>query len=576
MSEEKLVYAPLIRVSTERQEKQGESLNTQRKQLETAILHLGGRIFDWYGGQEHATPDQERQEMERLMRDALDHKIEAIMVTDISRWSRDNRKSKDYVRQLKDNGIKFFVGTKELSLYDPTQAFMLGISVEVAEFFASEQAYKSIINRIERAKAGRPSSSGRVPFGRLFNKKTGEWTVDEEKRKVVEEAAHLYLYENVTFKQLGKRFGINHAYLWQVLTQRCGDTWEQRFREKRFGIDETVQTPVPRLLPDETIQQIKAKCDARKVWDKGSPGFHHYLLGHIIFDEESGYALTGLTNHLGQQHYRPFSHNIKRYMINAQALEKAILDALFRALSDTSALTSAVFEGNPRGTVAEGLGKRKAECDKSLRSCDKKISNMLTAIERYGGQNVDSFLEKLEERMRVLEQERSSLLFELKTIDDQLAELPTQVEIANKREWMRRQIAMRTSESYFRSPAAFYDLPYEDQRKLVILLFGGKDASGKRYGIYVKPLGGSPRRYSFSAYGRLGNVDGWIESRTGRYSSNAAEVFDSSNGNLHGEVGKVVRQANSDVFERYDKDELSGREYKARMVSEGGADQSRL
>jgi DNA invertase Pin-like site-specific DNA recombinase len=166
-------FAPLIRVSTERQEKQGESLKTQRKQLESAIASLGGDIYRWYAGQEHATPDQERRILEELMRDVVDKRFDAVMVADFSRWSRDNGKSKEYTRILKDKGIRFFVGSREIDLFDPSQAFMLGMSVEVAEFFAREQAYKSIINRIERAKGGYLSSSGRVPYGRVFNRVMG-------------------------------------------------------------------------------------------------------------------------------------------------------------------------------------------------------------------------------------------------------------------------------------------------------------------------------------------------------------------------------------------------------------------
>src|SRR3990170_7007758 len=117
-----LEFAPLVRVSTERQEKQGESLNTQRTQLEASVETLGGEVYRWYAGQEHATPDQERRILEQLMRDATDRKFDAVIVADISRWSRDNGKSKEYVRVLKDQGIKFFVGTREMNLFDPTQA----------------------------------------------------------------------------------------------------------------------------------------------------------------------------------------------------------------------------------------------------------------------------------------------------------------------------------------------------------------------------------------------------------------------------------------------------------------------
>ncbi len=45
---EKLIFAPLIRVSTEAQAKKGESLNTQKKQLQAAIDSLGGKVHRWY------------------------------------------------------------------------------------------------------------------------------------------------------------------------------------------------------------------------------------------------------------------------------------------------------------------------------------------------------------------------------------------------------------------------------------------------------------------------------------------------------------------------------------------------
>ena len=48
--------APIIRVSTEDQQRRGESLQTQKKQIETAVEQLNGTIIGWqYCGQESAT-----------------------------------------------------------------------------------------------------------------------------------------------------------------------------------------------------------------------------------------------------------------------------------------------------------------------------------------------------------------------------------------------------------------------------------------------------------------------------------------------------------------------------------------
>ncbi|MGA9754345.1 MAG: recombinase family protein [Desulfobaccales bacterium] len=166
--EKKLLFAPLIRVSTEAQERQGESLRVQREQLTRAIETLGGEVFKWYAGQEHATPDYERGILEQLMADAQARQFDAVMVADLSRWSRDNGKSKQHIRVLQKSGIRFFEGARQINLFDPVQAFVVGIGVEAAEFFSSQQSYKSILSRINRAQRGQPAS-GKLPYGRTFN-----------------------------------------------------------------------------------------------------------------------------------------------------------------------------------------------------------------------------------------------------------------------------------------------------------------------------------------------------------------------------------------------------------------------
>ena len=44
-----LRFAAFIRVSTERQEKEGESLRTQKTDIQKSVEELGGSIIAWYG-----------------------------------------------------------------------------------------------------------------------------------------------------------------------------------------------------------------------------------------------------------------------------------------------------------------------------------------------------------------------------------------------------------------------------------------------------------------------------------------------------------------------------------------------
>ena len=86
MADKPLRFAPLVRVSTEDQEKRGESLKVQQVQIEQAVKTLGGVLIPepWrYSGQEHATAGFERKKFDELLRDARKGLFDAVIVVDL-------------------------------------------------------------------------------------------------------------------------------------------------------------------------------------------------------------------------------------------------------------------------------------------------------------------------------------------------------------------------------------------------------------------------------------------------------------------------------------------------------------
>jgi hypothetical protein len=63
-------------------------------------------------------------------------------------------------------------------------------------------------------------------------------------------------------------------------------------------------------------------------------------------------------------------------------------------------------------------------------------------------------------------------------------------------------------ESAAMSGLLFESLPFDEKKKLVNEVFGGQDENGNEYGVYVKPLKGKPRKYEFTARGRIGDIRG--------------------------------------------------------------------
>jgi DNA invertase Pin-like site-specific DNA recombinase len=502
-------------VSTETQKKKGESLNVQTNQLTEAIKSLGGTVAQWYKGQEHATPDQERKILEQLIEDAKAKKFDAVMVADLSRWSRDNHRSKEDLEILRSNGIRFFVRTQEYDLFEPTQRLFVGMSVEIGEFQARQQAYKSQLSRIARARQNIPTS-GKLPYGRKWNKLTAQWELIKEDKEKIEGIAREYLDEDIDFEALGKRHGINGPYLHKVLTKRCGDTWTTKFKSptqnKEKPFEEVLHTGLPRLLDEETIRKIKAKCEARRTWTHGVIKYH-YLFARKIFDVATGYSLTGTTNQRGVRYYRPYKGKGYQYSLNAEVLENAVLLELFEALSNKRKLKEAVFDGSPIRDVYEGLCKKVTQKQKELKSINAQLDNFTRAIGNYNGKDLDSFLQGLEPKIRPLSDRKQAIEPEIQSYKKQLETLPTEEEIddASKRS---KDILKRIKAEYLTSVNSFIELSDEKWKKLIDLIFGGKDLNGKRYGVYIRRVDGKPIRYRYVAYGRLGSIDGSLVART--------------------------------------------------------------
>jgi DNA invertase Pin-like site-specific DNA recombinase len=264
-----LRFACLIRVSTERQEKQGESLATQRAANARDVAGMGGTIVAWYGGQEHGTAGWEHREVDRLIADAAKGRFDAVVVAYADRWSRDNAKSKAGLEAFRTHGIRFFMGATEMDLYDPQHRLLLGVSAEMGEFIALQQAKKSIESRIERARRGVPTAS-RLPYARVFDKATGAWRLDPDKLAVITDIIDRYL-QGVPLLALAKEYGLDHSGLCRVLKNQLGDAWEMVFASDKLNIHETVPFTIPPLeLADKTPARSRKALFSKKLCPRGS------------------------------------------------------------------------------------------------------------------------------------------------------------------------------------------------------------------------------------------------------------------------------------------------------------------
>ncbi len=500
-----LRFAPLIRVSTESQATKGESLSTQTEQIQQYVKSLKGVIPEncWrYSGQEHATPEQERSKLEKLLADSANGKFDAVIVCDASRWSRDNLKSKEGLNILRQNGTRFFVGTMEYDLFNPEHAFILGMSAEIGEFQARTQALKSITNRINRARRNVPTA-GKLPYGRTFDRQTEKWGIDPEKHKKIQWASEQYL-DGMSIVEIGKVLEMNYVNLWKIMNHRSGTKWECRFTNKAVNVDETVTINIPPLLDETTIQAIKEKAAANKTYERGMLK-NKYLLSRVVFCKHCGYVLGSQTNKNGKQYYR-HPRNQKRSCtvknwVPAEPLGQAVLSVLFQMFGDVERIEQAIKKAVPDfskiQTMREELSELKEKEKQIIQQRDQLVKLAATGV--LSDDEIKNQIQPIRDRLQAIEKRMDVLEF-------QIADEPDPEQIRKKSKLATAVLVNALKNPGPKSIEKLLKGPFERQRKIIEKAFSGKDREGNRLGVYVEQTGDPNRHWKFEVRAVLDQV----------------------------------------------------------------------
>ncbi|MBN2611761.1 MAG: recombinase family protein [Bacteroidales bacterium] len=478
MRTQQLKFAPIIRVSTEQQEKRGESLRTQRSQIEHYVKTLNGIIPDYcwrYAGQESATPDKERTLLNTLLEDSGKGLFDAVIVCDASRWSRDNLKNKEGLNILRANKIRFFVGATEYDLYNPAQNLFLGMSAEIGEYQAREQALKSITNRINRAKRGIPTA-GKLPYGRTWNEAEG-WQIDEEKQKIIQQAANRYL-SGEGIPAIAASLKMNASNLWKLLTKRCGTTWECRFVNKKVNIDEKVAMSIPPLLDEANITAIHERARNNIKGVRGHRKYHYVLTG-FVFCKRCGYTFACNTNPLKKQYYRHSKNNKAcsfHKFIPANELDNLVLMQLVKTFGDAELIEQAIKKATPDIERRKELTREQIKLQVVLKKISSQKINLIEAV-------ADGLLNKTEigEKMNKLRSQEEAITQRLSIIDLELSNIPSLEQIKRSSQWAVKVISNSTKNN----PGLIFKKDFQWKRRLAEKAFSGVGIDGKRLGVYV-------------------------------------------------------------------------------------------
>lgn len=490
-TKKQLKFALLARVSTEEQGKRGHSIDEQVRQCERAIDSLNGKLVKTYAGQQHSTKGADTYLFDEILQDALTNKWDALLTAFPDRFSRDNVKASQGLDILRKNKKRFFVLSKEYDLWNTDDRFFLSMSYLMAQKSAEDYAQRSRNNRMDAARQinsqGYNNCVSTPPYGRIWDKEKKLWSVDNDKKRIVEKAAELYLNDG-NFKSYAKNeANMTVTNLLKTIRVKSGGTMQVKFKRTEINPqDEVLTLKIPRLLSEKVIKAVAKKADERRTFEVGQPPKHSYLLTGHIFCGHCEKALTGQTYTSGGRHYAYYRHDTKNKCMDhfnyfrAVELEELVYNMLIKKLSDHKQLFEATKKATPTINDQTVLQKKITKAEAGLKQIKKQIDTIVEKISLslLSDDDAKTILTKLHDKRQYFSDQIDELKAELRP-------LPTEEQIKHSAQLMSQLIKhslMAEDEEVVRYAKK---VSTDKKRKLTDLVFSGTDQKGRRYGVYM-------------------------------------------------------------------------------------------
>lgn len=497
-------FAILARVSTEGQEKDGQSLEVQQKTLRRCVEQLNGTVVKEYVGQESAMGTKTRDIFTEMLVDCSLNLFDAVMVWDFSRLSRNQNDTALFVDVFKKNGIKLYTQTQEYNLNHPESELQAGMFSLWNHYQVNLQKRKAMLSKITLARRGWAISN--PPHGRRpkhdDKSKECEWEVIPEYQEQAQKIYRMYVEENISQEKIAEELGIPTVQVRLILFKYSGDEWVQRVRYD--GNNEDIVIKVPPLLSPEQIRNAESVARTNRQFNSRK---YQYLLGgkikcgvcNLTFIGNSGIG-RGVNKDYFKQYYthsKEFRTDICLKTIPLKIIETAVLRAISDLFSSTKnlklAIENAIGVSRERKDV---LTQRIDDQKKRLKKLEVQKTRLVNAV--LNGVFTDAEVSK---EMTKIREDTVECKESIKTLSDQLQALDVDIP---------EDLHLKIQKYFNRlcgEEGSISDWSFQSQSKILAWFFG----SEKDTGVFVlKEKGG----IAFNIVGALGgSLIGLVEHR---------------------------------------------------------------
>jgi site-specific DNA recombinase len=491
--EPKILAAGYVRVSTSNQVIEGESLTTQRSTIEDFCKRNDFNLTQIYADEGISGGSvKDRLALQRCIRDGQSGKFSLLIVLRLSRFGRNAKELLENYEALNHAGIELRSISEGIDFSSTYGRFMLTMLAAIAELDRDIIRETTLENKIAKAKRGF-NSFGSVPYGRIYHKETGEWTLDVSAAEKISLAADKYL-KGGQLLEIAKSVGLTKSALIHIF-RGSGDTWAPSFA----GQDPII-FKVPRLLPDDVIEKVKDRLEFKRTNNRTDKENKYILSGFVRCNTCSG-LLTGITQINYGKEFKYYKHVSKtisscpdRPHLTAILIEKAVFETIRENIMDVPSFEQSITDSIPDDTMRK-------ELDLNIKSEERELKRITKELDLL----VESVLNKtltpdtIKKKESELLKQQAVVSETLESHKLQFNNLPDPNVVKQEANYLRNQLM-----EYASSKEHMENLTFEEKRTILHSLFDGKDQKGTPYGIYVSKIGkGKEQQIDYFMYGRI-------------------------------------------------------------------------
>lgn len=401
-----------IRVSTERQV-EGYSIEGQITQIEQYCQFNGYELVDIYADRDISGKSMNRPELQRMLNDAKNGKLDCVMVYKTNRLARNTSDLLTIVEELHRQNVEFFSLSERMEVKNSTGKLMLQILASFSEF-ERNTILENIYNR-QHQRALEGYYQGNLPLGYNNipdNKK--ELMINQHEANIVKYIFESYAkghgYRKIAnalnhkgyVTKKGNPFSIsaityilsNPFYIGKIQFAKYKD-WNEK---RRKGLNDNPVIAEGKHAPIIS-QELWDKVQSRKKQVSQKPQVHGKgtnLLTSLIFCEKCGatYAASTTTNTLKdgtKKRIRYYSCSNFRNKeskvcsansVRADVIEKYVMDQILEIVKSDKVLKQVVERVNQENQVdVAALNHDIAYKQQQFDEINTKLKNLIQTIE---------------------------------------------------------------------------------------------------------------------------------------------------------------------------------------------------